>query len=68
MVILLSFRKQYDLTPCTNKRLPKKLKSDYIGDPVMADAVDSIQKFTPNAYVDAQVGRQGSAALILSNN
>ncbi len=28
----------------------------------MADAADSIQKLMPNAYVDAQVGRQGSAA------
>ena len=32
-----------------------------IGDSVMADAAQNIQELVPDAYVDAQVGRQGSA-------
>lgn len=54
-------KKQYDLTPAQIKAA-QKLKVTAIGDSVMADAADSIQKLMPNAYVDAQVGRQGSAA------
>ena len=54
-------QKQYDLTPAQIKAA-QKLKVTAIGDSVMADAADSIQKLMPNAYVDAQVGRQGSAA------
>ncbi|MBB1080312.1 acetyltransferase [Limosilactobacillus sp. STM2_1] len=53
-------QKQYDLTP-TQIKAAQKLKVTAIGDSVMADAADSIQKLMPNAYVDAQVGRQGSA-------
>lgn len=53
-------QKQYDLTPAQIKAA-QKLKVTAIGDSVMADAADSIQKLMPNAYVDAQVGRQGSA-------
>ena len=53
-------QKQYDLTPAQIKAA-QKLKVTAIGDSVMADAADSIQKLMPNTYVDAQVGRQGSA-------
>lgn len=52
--------KQYALTPAEVKRA-QKLKITAIGDSVMADASGSIQKLMPQAYVDAQVGRQGSA-------
>lgn len=54
-------KKQYNLTSAELKRA-QKLKITAIGDSVMADAADSIQKLVPHAYVDAQVGRQGSAA------
>ncbi|WP_295747556.1 acyltransferase family protein [uncultured Limosilactobacillus sp.] len=40
----------------------KKLKVTVIGDSVMADASKNIQQVMPAAYVDAQVGRQGSQA------
>lgn len=53
--------KQYGLTP-SEAKAAQKLKITAIGDSVMADAADSIQKLMPQAYVDAQVGRQGSAA------
>lgn len=53
--------KQYALTS-SEARAAQKLKITAIGDSVMADAADSIQKLMPQAYVDAQVGRQGSAA------
>lgn len=52
--------KQYALTPAEVKQA-QKLKITAIGDSVMADAAGSIQKLMPQAYVDAQVGRQGSA-------
>lgn len=52
--------KQYDLSSQEIKAA-QKLKVTAIGDSVMADAAGSIQKLMPNAYVDAQVGRQGSA-------
>lgn len=52
--------KQYALTP-TEVKQAQKLKITAIGDSVMADAAGSIQKLMPQAYVDAQVGRQGSA-------
>ncbi|HJA27173.1 MAG TPA: acetyltransferase [Candidatus Limosilactobacillus intestinigallinarum] len=52
--------KQYALTPAEVKQA-QKLKITAIGDSVMADASGSIQKLMPQAYVDAQVGRQGSA-------
>lgn len=51
---------QYSLTP-QEAKAAQKLKITAIGDSVMADASDSIQQLMPNAYVDAQVGRQGSA-------
>lgn len=40
----------------------KKLKVTVIGDSVIADAAKNIQQVMPAAYVDAQVGRQGSQA------
>ncbi len=52
--------KKYELTP-TEVKQAQQLKITAIGDSVMADASDSIQKLMPQAYVDAQVGRQGSA-------
>ena len=52
--------KQYALTP-TEVKQAQKLKITAVGDSVMADASGSIQKLMPQAYVDAQVGRQGSA-------
>lgn len=51
---------QYSLT-ARETRQAQKLKVTAIGDSVMADAASSIQKLMPNAYVDAKVGRQGSA-------
>nr|MCG4642318.1 acetyltransferase [Bifidobacterium bifidum] len=38
-----------------------ELKVTAIGDSVMADASQDIQEIMPHAYVDAEVGRQGSA-------
>lgn len=52
--------KKYALTP-TEVKQAQQLKITAVGDSVMADASDSIQKLMPQAYVDAQVGRQGSA-------
>ncbi|WP_373842359.1 acyltransferase family protein [Limosilactobacillus sp.] len=52
--------KQYALSP-GEVHQAQKLKITAIGDSVMADAAGSIQKLMPLAYVDAQVGRQGSA-------
>ena len=52
--------KQYALTP-TEVKQAQKLKITAVGDSVMADASGSIQKLMPQAYVEAQVGRQGSA-------
>lgn len=51
---------QYSLTAAETKKA-QRLKITAIGDSVMADAAGSIQRLMPNAYVDAQVGRQGSA-------
>lgn len=51
--------KKYELTPAEVKQA-QQLKITAVGDSVMADASDSIQKLMPQAYVDAQVGRQGS--------
>lgn len=51
---------QYSLTAAETKKA-QQLKITAIGDSVMADAANSIQQLMPNAYVDAQVGRQGSA-------
>lgn len=53
-------QKEYHLTPA-EAQAAQKLRVTAIGDSVMADAADSIQKLMPHAYVDAQVGRQGSA-------
>lgn len=53
-------QKQYALSASEIKQA-QALKITAIGDSVMADAASSIQKLMPNAYVDAQVGRQGSA-------
>ena len=52
--------KKYALTAREVKEA-QSLKITAIGDSVMADASGSIQKLMPQAYVDAQVGRQGSA-------
>lgn len=59
-------QKQYDLTPAQIKAA-QKLKVTAIGDSVMADAANSIQQLMPNAYVDAKVGRQGSATPTVIN-
>lgn len=51
--------KEYNLTSDQVKKL-QNVKVTAIGDSVMADAASSIQKLMPQAYVDAQVGRQGA--------
>lgn len=50
---------EYNLTADQVKKL-QNIKITAIGDSVMADAASSIQELMPQAYVDAQVGRQGS--------
>lgn len=55
-----SLQKKYGLT--SNKlKAASELKVTAIGDSVMADASQDIQEIMPHAYVDAEVGRQGSA-------
>ena len=51
--------KEYNLTSDQVKKL-QNVKITAVGDSVMADAASSIQKLMPQAYVDAQVGRQGA--------
>lgn len=55
-----TIKKQFTLSK-TEARQARQLEVTAIGDSVMEDAADSIQKIMPHAYVDAQVGRQGSA-------
>lgn len=55
-----SLQKKYGLTSNLLKAA-SELKVTAIGDSVMADASQDIQEIMPHAYVDAEVGRQGSA-------
>lgn len=55
-----SLQKKYGLTS-NQLRAASELKVTAIGDSVMADASQDIQEIMPHAYVDAEVGRQGSA-------
>lgn len=53
-------QKKYGLTS-NQLKAASELKVTAIGDSVMADASQDIQEIMPHAYVDAEVGRQGSA-------
>lgn len=55
-----SLQKKYGLTS-NQLKAASELKVTAIGDSVMADASLDIQEIMPHAYVDAEVGRQGSA-------
>ena len=55
-----SLQKKYGLTS-NQLKAASELKVTAIGDSVMADASQDIQGIMPHAYVDAEVGRQGSA-------
>lgn len=55
-----SLQKKYGLTS-NQLKAASELKVTAIGDSVMADAPQDIQEIMPHAYVDAEVGRQGSA-------
>ena len=55
-----SLQKQDGLTS-NQLKAASELKVTAIGDSVMADASQDIQEIMPHAYVDAEVGRQGSA-------
>lgn len=55
-----SLQKKYGLTS-NQLKAASELKVTAIGDSVMADASQNIQEIMPHAYVDAEVGRQGSA-------
>ena len=55
-----SLQKKYGLTS-NQLKVASELKVTAIGDSVMADASQDIQEIMPHAYVDAEVGRQGSA-------
>ena len=55
-----SLQKKYGLTS-NQLKSASELKVTAIGDSVMADASQDIQEIMPHAYVDAEVGRQGSA-------
>lgn len=55
-----SLQKKYGLTS-NQLKAASELKVTAIGDSVMADASQDIQEIMPHAYVDAEVGRQGSA-------
>ena len=54
-----SLQKKYGLTS-NQLKAASELKVTAIGDSVMADASQDIQEIMPHAYVDAEVGRQGS--------
>lgn len=56
-----SLEKKFDLTSSQVKKA-KKIKATAIGDSVMLDASDNLQKLMPKTYVDAKVGRQGTEA------
>lgn len=62
-----SLKKQFDLTTSEVKRA-KKIKATAIGDSVMLDASDNLQKLMPETYVDAKVGRQGTEAVSVISN
>lgn len=55
-----SLQKKYGLIS-NQLKAASELKVTAIGDSVMADASQDIQEIMPHAYVDAEVGRQGSA-------
>ena len=55
-----SLQKKYGLTS-NQLKAASELKVTAIGDSVMADASQDIKEIMPHAYVDAEVGRQGSA-------
>ena len=55
-----SLQKKYGLTS-NQLKAASELKVTAIGDSVMADASQDIQEIMPHAYIDAEVGRQGSA-------
>jgi len=55
-----SLQKKYGLTS-NQLKAASELKVTAIGDSVIADASQDIQEIMPHAYVDAEVGRQGSA-------
>ena len=55
-----SLQKKYGLTS-NQLKAASELKVTAIGDSVMADASQDIQEIMPHTYVDAEVGRQGSA-------
>ncbi len=55
-----TIQKQFTLSK-REARQARTLQVTAVGDSVMEDAADSIQKIMPHAYVDAQVGRQGTA-------
>ncbi len=55
-----SLQKKYGLTS-NQLKAASELKVTAIGDSVMANASQDIQEIMPHAYVDAEVGRQGSA-------
>lgn len=55
-----SLQKKYGLTS-NQLKAASELKVTAIGDSVMADASQDIQEIMPHAYVDTEVGRQGSA-------
>ena len=59
-----SLQKKYGLTS-NQLKAASELKVTAIGDSVMADASQDIQEIMPHAYVDAEVGRQGSATPVV---
>ncbi|MDO4855814.1 MAG: acyltransferase family protein [Limosilactobacillus gorillae] len=62
-----SLKAKYQLSEKQLKVL-SRLKMTVIGDSVMVDAAQNIQELVPDAYVDAQVGRQGSAGPAVINS
>lgn len=62
-----SLQKKYGLTS-NQLKAASELKVTAIGDSVMADASQDIQEIMPHAYVDAEVGRQGSATPAVIKN
>ena len=62
-----SLQKKYGLTS-NQLKAASELKVTAIGDSVMADASQDIQEIMPHAYVDAEVGRQGSATPAVIND
>lgn len=56
-----SLEKKFDMSASQVKQA-KQIKATAIGDSVMLDASDNLQKLMPRTYVDAKVGRQGTSA------